>query len=208
MSKSLLIFGCGYVGLELARQSIELGWSVTAFTRNQQTAEKAARIGAKSVTGILQDKEWWGRLSLNYDYIVNSVGAFSPSLEGYQQSYLMGMQSIIDWLDQTNGRVKNLIFTSSSSVYPQTDGSLVNEESENYEVSERGKILLNAERVCLQASGKLATRSFVVRLSGLYGPGRHLLVDKIRRQEPMSGNPDRVLNLTHRDDAVSAVLAV
>ena len=54
----------------------------------------------------------------------------------------MGMQSIIDWLDQTNGRVKNLIFTSSSSVYPQTDGSLVNEESENYEVSERGKIFL------------------------------------------------------------------
>jgi nucleoside-diphosphate-sugar epimerase len=208
LSNSLLIFGCGYVGLELARQSLKLGWSVTAFTRNQQTAEKAEEIGARSVTGILQDRDWWDRLSPNYDHVVNSVGAYSPTLEGYQQSYLMGMQSIIDWLEHANGRVKNLLFTSSSSVYPQTDGSLVNEKSEHQGVSARGKILLDAERVCLQASEKLAVRRFVVRLSGLYGPGRHLLVDKIRRQEPMSGNPERVLNLTHRDDAASAVLSV
>ena len=208
LSKSLLIFGCGYVGLELARQSLELGWSVTAFTRNQQSAEKAEKIGAIPVIGILQDREWWDQLSPDYDHVVNSVGAYSPSLEGYQQSYFMGMRSVVDWLEQANGRVKNLLFTSSSSVYPQKDGSLVNEKSEHQGVSARGKILLDAERICLQASEKLAVRRFVVRLSGLYGPGRHLLVDKIRRQEPMSGNPRRVLNLTHRDDAASAVLSV
>ena len=208
LSRSLLIFGCGYVGLELARQSLNLGWAVTAFTRNIQAARKAEELGAKSVTGILQDREWWDQLSPEYDHVVNSVGAYTPSLEGYHQSYLLGMKSIVDWLEQTNGNVRNLLFTSSSSVYPQTDGSLVNEKSGNQGVSARGKILLDAERVCLQASEKSIAHRFVVRLSGLYGPGRHLLVDKIRRQEPMSGNPDRVLNLTHRDDAASAILGI
>jgi nucleoside-diphosphate-sugar epimerase len=208
LSKSLLIFGCGYVGLELAKCSLELGWSVTAFTRNLKTAEKAEQLGAKTVTGNLQDHDWWHRISPDFDHVVNSVGAFSPSLEGYKQSYLLGMQSIVGWMEKKQIRCENLIFTSSSSVYPQQDGSLVNEESDHSEVSPRGQILLGAEKVCLGVSPDLAARKSVVRLSGLYGPDRHLLVDKIRRQEPMSGNPDRVLNLTHRDDAVSAILAV
>ncbi len=196
------------MGLELARRSLKLGWSVTAFTRNLQTAEKAEQLGAKTVAGNLQDHDWWHRISPGFDYVVNSVGAFSPSMEGYKQSYLMGMQSIVGWMKKNKIRCENLTFTSSSSVYPQQDGSLVNEESDNSGVSPRGQILLDAEKICLGASTELATRSNVIRLSGLYGPGRHLLVDKIRRHEPMSGNPDRVLNLTHRDDAVSAILAV
>lgn len=196
------------MGLELARRSLELGWSVTAFTRNLKTAEKAEQLGAKTVTGNLQDHDWWHRISPGFDHVVNSVGAFSPSLEGYKQSYLLGMQSIAGWMEKTQIRFENLIFTSSSSVYPQQDGSLVNEESDNSGVSPRGQILLEAEKICLSTSTELAARSSVIRLSGLYGPGRHLLVDKIRRNEPMSGNPDRVLNLTHRDDAVSAILAI
>ena len=196
------------MGLELARCSHALGWSVTAFTRNLKTAEKAQQLGAKTVTGNLQDHDWWHRISPGFDHVVNSVGAFSPSLEGYEQSYLLGMQSIVGWMEQTQMGCESLVFTSSSSVYPQQDGSLVNEESDHSEVSPRGQILLGAEKVCLGVSPDLAARKSVVRLSGLYGPDRHLLVDKIRRQEPMSGNPDRVLNLTHRDDAVSAILAV
>jgi nucleoside-diphosphate-sugar epimerase len=196
------------VGLELAKCSLELGWSVTAFTRNLKTAEKAEQLGAKTVTGNLQDHDWWHRISPDFDHVVNSVGAFSPSLEGYKQSYLLGMQSIVGWMEKKQIRCENLIFTSSSSVYPQQDGSLVNEESDHSEVSPRGQILLEAEKICLGASTELAARSSVIRLSGLYGPDRHLLVYKIRRNEPMSGNPDRILNLTHRDDAVSAILAV
>lgn len=196
------------MGLELAKQSLKLGWSVTAFTRNAGTAKKAEQLGVTAITANLQDHGWWNRIYPGFDHVVNSVGAFSPTLEGYQKSYLLGMQSIVGWMEQAQMRCENLVFTSSSSVYPQKDGCLVNEESHIAEVSPRGQILLDAEKICLSASPKLAARSSVVRLSGLYGPGRHLLVDKIRRHEPMLGNPDRVLNLTHRDDAVSALLAV
>ena len=116
MSKSLLIFGCGYVGLELARNAIELGWSVTAFTRNIQTAKKAEQIGAGSIIGTLQDKDWWEQISTDFDHVVNSVGAYSPTIEGYEKSYLLGMQSIVGWMEQAKMKAKNLVFTSSLSL--------------------------------------------------------------------------------------------
>ena len=51
-------------------------------------------------------------------------------------------------------------------------------------------------------------RSFVLRLAGLYGPGRHLLIDKVKRGEIISGSGNRILNLIHRDDAVKAMIQV
>ena len=208
LNKSVVIFGCGYIGLELARQCIELGWPVTAFTRNSQTARQADGMGARSLTGTLQSDKWWRLMDGPYDHVVNSVGAASPTLEGYQQSYLDGMHSITGWLNRYGEMPENLIFTSSSSVYPQTDGALVDEDSDTSGASPRGQILLEAEKVCLSVAPKLAKQSSVIRFSGLYGPGRHLLVDKIRREEPMIGSPDRFLNLIHRQDAVSALLAI
>ena len=194
--------------MELARRSLALGWQVTAFTRNQGKAAEAEKLGARTILGELQSADWWGKLSSQYDHAVNCVGAAAPSIEGYRVSYLEGMHSIGGWLKETNQSLQNLIFTSSSSVYPQTDGSLVDEKSTNLGVSARGQILLDAEQVCLQVSQTNSRRKSVVRFSGLYGPGRHLLVDKIRQGEPMTGSQDRVLNLIHRDDAASAVLAI
>ena len=194
--------------MELARRSLALGWLVTALTRNPQKAAEAENLGARTILCELQSTDWWGKLSSQYDHAVNCVGAAAPSVDGYRASYLEGMHSIEGWLKKTNQSLQNLIFTSSSSVYPQTDGSLVDEDSTTVGVSARGQILLDAEQVCLQVPQTNARRKSVVRFSGLYGPGRHLLVDKIRRGEPMRGSPDRVLNLTHRDDAASAVLAI
>ena len=208
LSKSVILFGCGYVGIEIARRCLALDWQVTAFTRNPEKAAEAEKLGARTVVGDLQSEDWWEKLSGQYDHTVNCVGAAAPSIEGYRASYLEGMNSINGWLKQTNQSLQNLIFTSSSSVYPQTDGQLVDEGSSTTGVSARGQILLDAEQVCLQVPQTYTSRRSVVRFSGLYGPGRHLLVDKIRRGEPMTGSPDRVLNLLHRDDAASAVLAI
>jgi nucleoside-diphosphate-sugar epimerase len=208
VSKSVIIFGCGFVGMELARRCLELGWSVSALTRNPQKVAEAKDLGLYTVQGNLHESGWWDELPGNFDHVVNCVGAASPSIDGYRDSYLKGMHSVLGWIKQNGSRVNNLVFTSSSSVYPQTDGSLVNEKSDTSGASDRGQILVNAEQACLHASAELARRRSVIRFSGLYGPGRHLLVDKIRRGDPMSGCPQRILNLIHRDDAASALLAI
>lgn len=208
MSNSVIIFGCGYVGMELARRCLNLGWSVSALTRNPQKVAEAKDLGLHTVQGSLHESGWWDQLPGDFDHVVNCVGAASPSIDGYRDSYLNGMHSVLGWIKQNGSRVNNLVFTSSSSVYPQTDGSLVNEKSDTSGASERGQILVNAEQACLHASAELAKRCSVIRYSGLYGPGRHLLVDKIRRGDSMSGCPHRILNLIHRDDAASALLAI
>jgi nucleoside-diphosphate-sugar epimerase len=208
LNESLVIFGCGYIGLALAKECVGLGWSVTALTRNPESARNAEEIGAHTVLGNLQDDHWWPKIPKGVHHVVNCVGASSPTVEGYQESYLQGMQSIIQWIKQRGNPVRSLVFTSSSSVYPQTDGSVVDEESDTSGASARGQILLSAERLCLEASGPVAACKGVIRFSGLYGPGRHLLVDKIERGEPMTGSADRILNLLHRDDAVSSILAL
>jgi nucleoside-diphosphate-sugar epimerase len=194
--------------MELARRCLELGWSVSALTRNPQKVAEAKDLGLYTVQGNLHESGWWDELPGNFDHVVNCVGAASPSIDGYRDSYLKGMHSVLGWIKQNGSRVNNLVFTSSSSVYPQTDGSLVNEKSDTSGASDRGQILVNAEQACLHASAELARRRSVIRFSGLYGPGRHLLVDKIRRGDPMSGCPQRILNLIHRDDAASALLAI
>jgi nucleoside-diphosphate-sugar epimerase len=208
LSESLVIFGCGYVGLALAKECLGQGWAVTALTRNPDTAKQAEQLGASAILGNLQETQWWGKIPTGVDHVVNCVGASSPTLEGYEQSYLQGMQSILAWMEQGGKLSRSLVFTSSSSVYPQTDGSLVNEEADTSESSARAHVLLSAEKLCLEASPTIAQHRSVVRFSGLYGPGRHLLVDKIERGEPMTGSSERFLNLLHRDDASSSVLAL
>ena len=117
------------------------------------------------------------------------------------------MQSILQWFDGGSEEVDALLFTSSTSVYPQIDGSLVTEEAENKGVSPRGEILLDAERLCLHGNRERISKSFVLRFAGLYGPGRHLLLNKVREGQRINGVSHRILNLLHQDDAVSSILS-
>jgi nucleoside-diphosphate-sugar epimerase len=82
---------------------------------------------------------------------------------------------------------------------------LVDETSSCAGVSEKGGLLLAAEQKCFPPVESVQ-RSFILRLAGLYGPDRHLLVDKVKSGQDLGGNSDRVLNLIHRDDAVSAII--
>jgi nucleoside-diphosphate-sugar epimerase len=93
------------------------------------------------------------------------------------------------------------LFTSSTSVYAQTDGSLVTEESPAIPERETGRLLLEAERVTLAAMG------IVVRLSGIYGPGRSVILKKFLNGEAViEEDGRRFLNQIHRDDAARAIL--
>ena len=207
MKPKLTILGCGYLGSALARKAIAKSWQVAAFTRNQKTAESLLSLGVDDVqTGSLEDHGWHSCLDANQDFVVVCVGASSPDLKGYNQSYLEGLKSVKKWITGTTSTA-SVIFTSSTSVYPQADGGIVDEKSTHDGASPRAQILLEAEKECLSLNVD-KRKAFVLRLAGLYGPGRHLLVDKIRRSEKMKGKSNRILNLIHRDDAVEAVITV
>ena len=97
------------------------------------------------------------------------------------------------------------IYTSSTSVYAQTDGGWVDEESLTHPPHENGKRLLQAEQLLRQA-GEGCFKAVILRLSGIYGPERHALLDKIRGgAKILPGDGNRWINQVHRDDVVGAI---
>ena len=206
MASGIVIFGCGYLGSELARQAIAKGLRVTALTRNKETAAVLRSLGAELVVEAqLEEDGWHSQINPTQDFVVNCVGASGGGIEGYVKSYLNGQESIARWA--ADGAVGTYLFTGSVSVYPQTDGRLVDEQASCDGASDRGALLLAAEAIGFPGSTAV-NRSFVLRLAGIYGPGRHVFLSRIRAGERnLSGDGEAWLNLIHRDDACSAIWA-
>jgi nucleoside-diphosphate-sugar epimerase len=215
--KRLVIFGCGYVGSEVARQAVARDVRVTALTRNPETAVALRVEGVDVVVADLATDDWHREISGGADYVLNAVSSGARGVEGYRHSYVAGMQSVLRWAS-ANAPMGTLVYTSSTSVYPQDNGVHVDEFASTEGVGELPRVLLAAERLLSEASHKAvrdATRSsavpvrpfnryFIFRLAGIYGPGRHHLVDQVR-SGAVSGRGDHHLNLVHRDDIVSAI---
>ncbi len=213
----LVIFGCGYVGGEVARQAIAAGLRVTALTRNAEKAEVLSRSGIEVVIDDLASDAWHGKIPGGADYVLNAVSSGGRGIEGYRHSYLEGMKSLLTWAAAT-GPVGTVAYTSSTSVYPQDGGVRVDETGSTELATERGQVLLDAERT-LREPGSISAvvlsggnarepyhRYFILRLAGIYGPGRHHLLEQIKGGE-VSGNGEHRLNLIHRDDVVTAIWA-
>ena len=123
MSKKIAILGCGYLGKELAKTVLAKNWEVTALTRNPNTIDELREMGVANVCqGILAEDVWHSQINPEQDFVVNCVGAASPSVEGYRESYLEGIRSIKRWMSPHCKT--RFVFTSSTSVYPQSSGEL------------------------------------------------------------------------------------
>jgi nucleoside-diphosphate-sugar epimerase len=210
--RQLVIFGCGYVGSAVARAATDRGWRVTAVTRNAAKALLLREAGIATVEADLTGDAWHDRVPAAPEFAVNCVSSGGGGLDGYRQSYVGGMASIVSWAAR-HGPVDTMVYTSSTSVYPQDGGVLVNESAPTDAAAERGQILLEAERRLRDANegrggdGAPACwrRWFILRLAGIYGPQRQHLVEQVRSGE-VSGTGQAHLNLIHRDDAATAIL--
>ncbi|MFA6286247.1 MAG: NAD-dependent epimerase/dehydratase family protein [Opitutaceae bacterium] len=202
--KHLAIFGAGYVGAEVARQAVARGVRVTALTRNAGKAEALRALGVATVVADLADDDWRNHPALagGADFALNCVSSGGGGADGYRRSYVEGMRSVLAWAGRVP--VGTIVYTSSTSVYPQDDGARVDETAPTDGAGENGKILLEAEALLSAWSG----RGFALRLAGIYGPRRHHLLDQLRDGAGVvAGRGDHHLNLIHRDDIAGAVWA-
>ena len=204
--KRVVIFGCGYVGTALARVAQAEGAQVTALTRNAERAAGLRAEGMATVVADLAGRAWHSEIAGGQDFLLNCVSSGGGELASYRRSYVEGMRSIIEWAE-TAGPVGTWVYTSSTSVYAQGGGQQVDETAPTpwAEASDRAKILLEAEAQLREAKGGWG-RWWILRLAGIYGPGRGHLVEQVRRGE-VAGAGERRLNLVHLDDIVSAIRA-
>jgi len=203
---SVMIFGCGYVGSALAFECLAQGMQVGALTRNPETAERLCQLGVGEViVGNLQDFAWHAKVREKYDTIVNCVSSAGGGLSGYRLSYLEGQRSILAWANDQ--KIRTYLYTSSTSVYPQDGGVLVTESAATNAAPETAQVILESEQLITQAAASFSNW-YVFRLAGIYGPGRHYLLDQLRNGlGVIPGRGDYTLNLIHLDDIVAAILA-
>ena len=205
---AVLVLGAGYVGGAFVREALARGLRVTALTRN---AEKAAALRADGCTMVIEadiaGDEWHAAAAGPFDFVLNCVSAGGGGAAGYRHSYVEGMRSIRRWLaGQLPGGT--IVYTSSTGVYPQGGGARVDETAPTEGAGETGTLLRDAETELATAAEGAGWRWFVLRLAGIYGPGRHGLLDQLRQgATALPGDPGHRMNLVHRDDAVGAVWA-
>ena len=192
----ILIAGCGYVGQATADLFHEAGWTVEGWTGSR---ESAGRLAGKPypvyALDITNRVEVCTRIA-TFDAVIHCASSGGGDADTYHQIYLNGARNL---LDRFNGSI--VVFTSSSSVYAQTDGSWVTEESETKPTRETGRTLLETENLVLVHGG------IVARLAGIYGPGRSALLSKFLSGEAtVDPESDRFINQVHRDDIAAALL--
>ena len=205
-NKKITIFGAGWLGTSIVQKALELGMEVTTLTRNPERSHDLTKLGVNNaITAQLHETEWHDQIAPDQDYIVNCVSSAGNGLEGYRTSYLDGNTSILQWTG-TQPHPAKYVYTGSTSVYSQSDGSSVNEDSPTPEPSKAGQILLETENLLQTQSPFFQTH--ILRLGGLYGPNRHYLLNLLRKgTTELPGRGDLLLNLLHLKDATSAIFA-
>ena len=194
----VLIAGCGYVGQELGLRLVREGHSVCGLRRGPG----GLPAGLRGFGADLTRPETLASLPGPFDVVFYMAGAGRRSEEGYRSAYLEGLGNLIGALQGQDPPVRRLFFTSSTAVYGQSGGEWVDEDSPAEAGHFRGRLLRDAEQVLLD--GPIA--GTVVRVGGIYGPGRQRLIDSVRRGEACCfEGPPRYLNHVHRDDCAGAL---
>lgn len=202
-----LIVGCGYVGLEVGRILAARGVEVVGFRRGRDGDALLAETGIRPFHGDLTRPEDLAAVPGGFDWVVDTVSSSRGGADAYRDVYLGGARNLVAWAPARG--VRRLVYTSSTSVYGQTDGSWVDEQTPAEPAGETGRLLIDTEREFLGARTAGVLAATVLRVGGIYGPGRgHLFRQFVAGEATREPGGGRWINMIQRDDVATAVVAV
>ncbi|MGD9895889.1 MAG: NAD-dependent epimerase/dehydratase family protein [Candidatus Methylacidiphilaceae bacterium] len=191
----IFLVGCGYVGTQVAQRLHDRKVRVHAWVRTEQSRLRLADLDVPSLVGDVGSPEAWESLTKAPDCLLYGPSSSRGGPTEYRNVFLRGLSHALRRFPGCP-----LLFLSSTSVYGQSNGELVDEEAPAAPDSETGHILREAEEMTLEAGG------MVLRIAGIYGPGRTWLLDRFLSGQAAISTTDRWINQIHRDDVVSAIL--
>jgi nucleoside-diphosphate-sugar epimerase len=196
MPKSVLIAGCGFVGLPLARSFVSGGWDTAALTASETSAASLRHEPFPAYALDITETNNFRHLDRRrFDVVIHCASSGRGDADAYAAVFLTGTQNLM-----ANLLYRRLIFTSSTSVYAQRDGSWVDETSPADPAPKTGQILRQTEDIVLASEGTVA------RLAGLYGPGRCAPLKKLLEgRASIEEDGARVMNTLHQLDAAAAL---
>ncbi len=193
----VIFAGCGFLGEAAADLFSALGWQVLGLCASQDSADRLKEKPFEVLAMDIADTPGFSKPWQSPDLLVHCASSGrGGGREAYHRVYVQGLHQLL-----AAATPSHVIFVGSTSVYGQTDGGIVDEASAVEPPVETGKILLEAESLALAHGG------CVLRLSGIYGPGRSVLLRKfLDGTATLDGEGSRWINQIHRDDAAQAIL--
>ena len=201
----VLIVGCGYVGLGLGAELRQAGHDVSGLRRSHSAEATLRRAGIHPLVADITDPASLQALPGSFDWVVHCPAAGGGGVEEYRRVYVEGTRNVLGWLSTQPPR--RFIYTGSTSVYGQNDGSWVTEASPTEPAAITGEILLETERLLLTAHRRDQFPATLLRLAGIYGPDRgYWLKQFLGGRATLTGDGSRFLNMVHRDDVVGVLV--
>ena len=198
--QKVFIAGCGYIGERLARAYQESGTDVTCMVRS---AEHGARLEAAGFTTFVSalddpaDLPLPGLSGSILFYLVPPPGG--GVADSRARNFIAGITSV--------GKPAKIVYMSATSVYSRASGGVVTEESPTAPDSAMGKRRLNAEAAFREYGAAKGVPVVILRVSGIYGPGRLPLMQISQRQPLLNEDESGPSNRIHADDLAAVCIA-
>ena len=196
-----LVIGCGYLGERVARKWLLQGEAVAVVTRSSERAKTFRQQGFHPLIVDVSSSLPIGALPAATT-VLYAIGYDRHSGVPRRKVVVEGLQHVLNAL---SGKVKRLIFVSSTGVMGGHNGKWVDESSLCQPQREAGRCGLEAEE--LLRSHPVGSEAVILRLAGLYGPGRLPKLADVRSGRPVAAPDGAFLNLIHVEDAVDVILA-
>ncbi|CAN8292373.1 unnamed protein product [Cochlearia groenlandica] len=176
----MFILGNGFVGGFLANQLKEAHWMVSGTCRSESKKKVWEKKGI-NLQLFSADSPEWNVLETVKDYTHLLVSI--PPLADIGDPILRNVELVRDTL--SSGNLRWLCYLSSTSVYGDYGGAWVNEEHPPNPKTQTAKLRLAAEKGWLSLGRDLGVSTQVLRLGGIYGPGRSA-IDTLLKMEHLS----------------------
>jgi nucleoside-diphosphate-sugar epimerase len=198
---TILLAGCGDLGTEAGLRFAAAGHRVVGWRRSPSKLPPAiegvaADLGSTHLPVIPADTT----------AVVVAVAADSPTEAAYRAAYVDGLTHVLDALERDGVTPRRVLFVSSTAVYGDAAGGWVDEGTTAAPGGFSGRVLREAEELLLSRLRGTGSEAVVLRLGGIYGPGRTRLIDQVRGGTAVIPDEPRFTNRIHRDDAAAAMV--
>ncbi|WP_159700626.1 NAD-dependent epimerase/dehydratase family protein [Arthrobacter sp. 18067] len=197
---TVLIAGCGDLGTEAGLRFAAAGHEVVGLRRSPgKLPPKIRGIYADLSTELPE-------LPADVDIVVVAVAADSSTEEAYRAAYVNGVKNVVDALERQSIEPRRILFVSSTAVYKDSGGAVVDESTPTEPTRFSGQVLVEAEDLLFARTRGTGTQPISLRLGGIYGPGRTRLIDQVRSGQAVIPAHPRHTNRVHRDDAAAMIV--
>lgn len=191
-----VLAGCGDLGTEVGLRLAATGRRVVGLRRTPEHLPDAILGQAVDLSRERPD------IPADTELIVIATTADESDADGYRRAYLAAVDHVLDGVEAAGARPSRILFVSSTAVHDESDGGWVDEETPISPPTATAQVVRDAELRLLERSAV----GTVVRLGGLYGPGRGRLIEQVRSGHATVPSTPQYTNRIHRDDAAEVLI--